>query len=174
MSLPSKQACFYILEMIDAELLEHRHIHPWADGIIMELDAAPTWLSALAIHKDKGEICEALREYIFSEPFEPMPDDMEKFHAACLWLRYERRELSWASFLRLNGEQLDAANADWDCETPYRYLNEFEASGYSKKCEAETRRNYLAHHNLTPWKELAKTTLEPFSRARKIHPSTSA
>ncbi|WP_163341189.1 hypothetical protein [Desulfopila sp. IMCC35008] len=169
MSIPSKQECFYVLEMIESHLIDFSYTHPWAEQIIMGLDAAPPWLGDLAIKKYCGDQSKSIREYIFSEPFVAGPGDMEKFHVACLWLRYERRELSWATFLRLAGEHLDAANADWDCETSYHYLNVYEDSYFCRESEEQTKRDYLADHNLRPWIEMAKKKFEPFRKMRRAN-----
>ncbi len=174
MEIPNKQACFYVLEMLESRLIDFSYTHPWADQIIIRLDYAPSWLSNLASKKYQGDQSKALREYVFSEPFEAGPDEMEKFHVACLWLRYERRELSWATFLRLAGEILDAANADWYCETPYHYLNMHEDAYFSNESEEQTKRDYLTDHDLGPWIEMAKEKFEPFRKMRRANKTNPA
>ena len=174
MAIPSKQECFYVLEMIESGLIDFSYTNPWAEHIITGLDYAPSWLGALATKKYHGDQSKALREYVFSEPFEPSPDDIEKFHVACLWLRYDRRELSWATFLRLAGEHLDAANADWACETPYHYLNVYEDAYFSNAVEEQTKRDYLAEQDLRPWIEMAKEKFEPFRKMRRANKAYAA
>ncbi|MHC4177811.1 MAG: hypothetical protein ACYSWU_09905 [Planctomycetota bacterium] len=169
MSIPSREECRYLLEMVESGLVDFSYTHPWADQIIEELDVAPPWLSDLATKRYQGDQAKALREYVFSEPFEAGPPDLEKFHVACLWLRYERRELSWASLLRVVGDYLDGAGGDWDCETPYHYLNMHEDAYFSMDSELSTRERYLADHDLTPWIEMARQQFEPFKRLRRTN-----
>ena len=166
MEVPTKQECFYVLEMLESGLIDFSYTHRWADKIITKLDMVPAWLFDLATKKYRGDQCKAIREYVFSEPFEASPDEMEKFHIACLWLRYERRELSWATFLRFTGEHLDAVCGDWDCETPYHYLNVYEDAYFSIGSEEQTQRGYLADHSLLPWIAMANEKFEPFRKMR--------
>ena len=174
MAIPGKEECCYVLEMIESNLIDFSYTHPWAEQVISTLDHVSSWLGDLATKKYKGDQSRALREYIFSEPFEPCPDEMEKFHIACLWLRYERRVLSWATFLRLAGERLDTANADWDCETPFHYLNVFEYAYFSRESEEQTKEDYIADHNLRPWIEMAEKRFEPFKKVRRANKADAA
>lgn len=174
MAIPSKQECSYVLEMIESNLIDFSYTHPWAEQIISNSDYAPSWLGDIATKKYQGDQSKALREYIFSEPFEKRPDEIEKFHVACLWLRYERRELSWAQFLRFAGEYLDAASADWDCETPYHYLNVHEDAYFSRQSEELTKKDYLANHNLRPWIDMAKEKFELFKKMRRANKTNAA
>jgi len=172
--IPSKRECFYILEMLESGLIDYSYLVPWADRIITGLKSAPPWLGTLAMKRYTGDLRDALREYVLSEPFEPWPGDIEKFHVACLWLRYKRRELSWATFLRLAGERLDAANGDWDCETPYHYRNVYEDAYFTRESEEQTKEDYLADHDLRSWIALAKEKFEPLRQLRwadKANPS---
>lgn len=174
MAIPSKQECSYVLEMIESKLIDFSYIHPWAEQIISNSDYAPPWLTDIATTKYPDDQSKALREYIFSEPFEKHPNDMEKFHIACLWLRYERRELSWATFLGLAGDYLDAANADWDCETSFHYLNAHEDAYFSINSEELTKKNYLRDHDLQPWIDMAKRKLDPFKKMRRSNKTNAA
>lgn len=177
MEIPSKRECFYVLEMIQAGLIDFSYVQPWADTLIAEIDTVPPWLGDLALKQYRGDLVEALRAYVFSEPFEAGPEDMEKFHVACLWLRYERRELSWATFLRLAGDLLDNVSGDWACETPYYYLNLYRDAYFSVAAEEQTKKDYLSEQDLRPWIELAKEKFEPFRRLKsvcKVHPSAGS
>jgi hypothetical protein len=169
MSIPSKKECFYILEMIESSLIDYCSTQPWADKLIDGADNPPSWVCELSTTQYRGDQIKAVREHVFSEPFISEPTEMEKFHIACLWLRYERRELSWATFLRCAGEKLDASNGDWDCETPYHYLNLFEDAYFSVESEEKTKTEYLADHNLRPWIDLAYQKFAPFKEIRKAN-----
>lgn len=164
--IPNKQECFYILEMLETSLIDYSYTHPWADLLIIETEPPPVWLCELATKKYQGDQIRAIQDYLFSEPFEEVPASLEKFRVACVWLRYERRELSWATFLKTAGEYLDAANGDWDCETPYHYLNVFEDAYFTPEAEAVTKRDYLGDHLLQPWIELARLKFAPFQKHR--------
>lgn len=165
--VPSKQDCFYILAMMKTSLIDYSYTHPWAEELIMMMDSPPSWLCDLAIQKYQGDQITSVRDFVFSDPAESAPPEMEKFAVACLWLRYERRELSWATFLRMAGEILDSANADWYCETPYHYLNVYEDAYFSSEAEERTKRDYLQDHNLKPWIEDAKARFVPFLNRRR-------
>jgi hypothetical protein len=168
MSMPSKQECCYILEMLEAKLIDSSYTQPWAEQLIEETDVPPAWLCDLAIKTYTGHQKDALRGYISSEPFEEAPGDLEKFYLACLWLRYERRELSWATFLDLAGEHLDCVAGNWDCETPYHYLNMHEDAYFSVDSESDTKRQYLADQDLLPFIDLAKQKFELFRMLRRV------
>ena len=167
MQLPNKQECFYILEMLESSLITFHYTEPWADAIVSQLEKPPAWLCNFAIKQFKGDLTKMMRDHIYSEPFESGPPEMEKFYLACLWLRYERRELSWATFLQRAGERLDAASSDWACETPYHYLNLFEGAYFSERAEQDTKRRYLAEHDLKPWIEKAEEKFAPFKAVRR-------
>lgn len=173
-SIPTKYECCYILEMLESGLIDFSYVHPWAGQVIAGLEASPSWFTELAIEKYSGAQARALREYIYSEPLEEHPKDLEKFHVACLWLRYERRELSWATFLGLAGSHLDAANADWECETPYHYLNVHEDAYFSPDSEQQTRVAYLADQDLAPWIAVAREKFEPFKTLRTADKASTA
>lgn len=162
MQIPDKQECLYICEMLESGLIDYCYIHPWAIEVIESLEVAPFWLCELVNKKYRNDQLKAIGSYIYSEPFELVPKDTPKFHMGCLWLRYERREWSWATFLEEAGKFLDAADCDWDCETPYHYLNLYEDAYFTEEAETETKRQYLEDHDMRPWIDLARKKFEPF------------
>ncbi len=107
---------------------------------INQIESVPAWLSRLSTKTSFQDQCKSIKEYIRTEPFEPAPNDLEKFHIGCYWIRYERNELSWATLLNMSGLYLDAICGDWDCETPYHYLNLTENAYFSKESEAITKK----------------------------------
>ncbi len=167
--IPSKQECFYILEMIESNLIDYSYTNPWADQIIEKLDIAPAWLGDIATNKYQDDQKKALREYVYSEPFETGPEGLEKFHVGCLWIRYERRELSWATLLDLIGRYLDTAGIDWECETPFHYLNMHEDAYFSKESEKQAKKAYLADDDIDLWIDMAKRKFEPFRKIRRAN-----
>lgn len=173
MKPPDKSECFYIATMLDSVLIDFTYIHPWADQVIREMENPPYWLCQLAIEKSQDNLLNTLGSFIYGEPFEAPPPDLDKFHVGCLWLRYERRELSWATYLRQVGSHLDAADCGWDCETPYHYLNLHEDADFSLESEENTKRQYLMDHDVQPWIDLARLKFEPFrsqDRPAKANP----
>ena len=154
--------------MIESGLIDYSYIYPWADELIGNLDSAPSWLCELASKKYRGDQLKALGSFMHGEALEPAPKDIEKFHVGCLWLRYERREISWATFLERTGEYLDALHSEWDCETPYHYLNLYEDAYFTPKAEEETKSRYLQEHDVLPWIALAREKFEPFRRQTRL------
>jgi hypothetical protein len=174
LTLPSKQDCFYILEMLKTSLINYNYTQRWADELVMAAGPPPVWLCELAIKKYQGDQIKAVQEFVCSEPFEAAPAEMQKFAVACLWLRYERRELSWATFLQKAGDILDPANTDWECETPYHYLNVYEDSYFTPAAEKRTKHDYLKNHDLMPWIEEARARFAPFLKRRWGNKSVEA
>ena len=168
MSLPSKSDCFYVVEMVESRLVDYSYTQPWADELIKGINMVPGWLFKISTRSSFHEQSKAIKEYVFSEPFAQAPEDMDKFYVGCLYVRHERRELSWATFLDLTGEYLDTASCDWDCETPYHYLNITEDSYFSEESERETKRAYFNDHEIRPWAMLASSKFEPFRIRRKM------
>lgn len=160
--LPNKQDCYYVIEMLESSLIDYRYTHPWAHNIIESSESPPSWRVDVSLNSYRGDQISAILEYVNSEPREDCPSDLEKFYIACLWLRYERRELSWATFLREAGEYLDAVNGDWHCETPYHYLNLHEDAHFSEASEKATKSQYLEEQNLLPWIRSAKEKMQWF------------
>jgi hypothetical protein len=152
--------------MLKTSLFDYRYTQPWADEIITHVESPPAWLCDLATKRYQGDQIKILQEFISCEPFEPSPVDMEKFAVACLWIRYERRELSWAIFLAKAGEILDACSSDWDCETPYHYLNVYKDAYFTPVSEEKTKEAYFKDHDLHPWIKEAKSRFAPFLELR--------
>ena len=160
--VPSKKDCYYIVEMLESKLIDYRQTQPWADKIIAGTDAPASWLFDVSLKKYQDDQVLAVREFAYGQPFTDIPNDLDKFHIACLWLRYERRELSWATLLKEIGDYLDAANCDWDCETPYHYLSLHENAGFSKESEEATKNEYLNEQNVIAWVNEAKEKIHWF------------
>ena len=165
--IPTKQDCYYILAMLESTLIDFCYTQPWADKLIGGMEVSPSWLCDVATKKSTEDQKKAFREYLSSEPFELCPTDYHKFLIGCLWLRYERRELSWATYLQQVGQYLDSVGVTgWDCETPYSYLNQFEANYFTKKSEERTKKLYLKDHDVFPYAKRATEKLKPLMKAR--------
>ena len=69
-----------------------------------------------------------------SEPFEDLSGASDDF-LGFLWIRYQRRELSWATFLNEAGVYSDGANGAIECEFFYTMLNELEEADFGSGVE---------------------------------------
>lgn len=101
----------------------------FCDDIIMEMDNPPYWILELSSVKYIPDAVTILNNYAFSEPFEELSMDLDDFYIGSLYIRYERREISWATFLEKAGNYAD--NYQWckkDCEYFYYMLNDYEDS----------------------------------------------
>ena len=157
-----------MLEMLETHLIDFSYIQPWADEIIEEVELIPDWLFTISTKTAFSELSKAIRQYVFSEPYESAPSNIEKFHIACYWHRHLRREISWSTFLDITGRYLDAACGEWDCETPYHYLNRTEDSYFTEESEKVTKIAYFNDHDLQPWVVFVSEKFEPFKSRRKM------
>lgn len=134
--LPDTQHARRIREMHAAGLLSWRHLQPWATALVAQLDEPPWWVCQLVTLTYQGDIARCIGEHVHSPPFEhsdlAAPSDV---HAAALLLRYHRRELSWATFLREAGAATDAEPGREDCEYFYVMLSRLEERDYDERFE---------------------------------------
>jgi hypothetical protein len=142
-SVPDKRFVLRLATMVESRLVWYEHFAPWADELIMKLDAPPYWLLELSTTQYQPDAARILRDEADSPPFES--DDVEDRndrvdeYVACLFLRYRRGELSWASFLRETGMYLDSANGRRACEDFYSLLTDLEHHEYAKELERTQR-----------------------------------
>ncbi len=107
-------------------------------GVRVDVDgaAAYAWLCDVAMQTYSPDVSKSLGEYLCSEPSESVErEELDDEHLSSLYLRFERRELSWATFLELAGGYADSANGTWECEEFYSFLNEFEDADFSSAVE---------------------------------------
>lgn len=117
--------------MVDSGLINYKHYYKFCDEIIEYTENPPYWIIDLATIKYIPDATKVINEYAYSEPFEEMPDFYD-FYIACLYLRYRRREITWASFLWGSGEYADRTQAvKCDCEWFYEMVTELEDCEYS-------------------------------------------
>lgn len=122
--------------MLDAGLINYKHYYLWCDEIIENLDDPPYWIIELATIKFLPSAVTIVNKYAFSEPSEKFNNDSE-LYIACLFIMYEIRQISWASFLYSAGNYKDGAGycGKLDCEYFYHRLNEYEDSNYTVDTE---------------------------------------
>ena len=124
-----------IAMMIEARLIWYQHYYPWADEIIVALDNPPYWILEIATVKYFPKAVEIINEFVNSDPIESFDTEYESGFVACLFLRYERGEISWATFLTDAGCFTDSYDGEEDCSYFYNLLNLIGDSGYSKTIE---------------------------------------
>jgi hypothetical protein len=122
--------------MLDAGLVSYKELQPWAESILLSIQNPPNWLCNVAMQKYSPDVSQSLGEYVWSEPFESV-DQVERDdeHLSSLYLRFERHELSWATFLDLAGQYADRADGAWECEEFFHLLNELEDADFSPTVE---------------------------------------
>lgn len=119
---------------IDADCITYRHYIPWADRMIQRLAQPPLWICDLSVKKYKPDALDTVGEYVWSEPFEQFTDEDSEY-IGFLFIRYQRHELSWATFLNEAGRRTDALNGNIDCEYFYLMLNELEEKEFGPEIE---------------------------------------
>jgi hypothetical protein len=108
--------------MLDAGLIS-RELQSWAESLLASISSPPQWLCDVAFQKYSPDVSKSLGEYVWSQPFESVDySEADDEHLASLYLRFERRELSWATFLDLAGRYTDNADRGWVCEEFYELL----------------------------------------------------
>jgi hypothetical protein len=163
----SKAMAYRIEAMESAGLISYKHHIPWADGIIAQLEKPPHWILELATLKYIGDVQKALRGYIFSEPFEQM-DKCEYYrdYLSSLILRYRRRELSWATFLKAAGRFTDCSEGgNHPCEYFFEMLNDFEDSDFNSALEEAQIKQVL-----TEYESAVQELLPLYQEFRRFYP----
>lgn len=142
-SVPDKRFALRLATMVKSRLVWYEHFAPWADELIMKLDAPPYWLLELSTTRYQPDAAGILSDYAHSPPYDSIGaserNDQVDEYVACLFLRYRRGELSWASFLRETGQYLDVANGRRACEDFYALLTDLEHHEYAKDLENTQR-----------------------------------
>lgn len=126
--------------MIELRLIGYKHYYPWADEVIMAMEEPPSWILEIATIKYFPKALEVIYEFVSSPPFEPFDAESNvDEYLACLFLRYKRGEISWATFLNEAGLFTDARNGHRPCEDFYCRLNDLEDSEFAKDIEQNQR-----------------------------------
>lgn len=116
--------------MLESKLIWYKHYQLFCDDIIEEYVRPPYWIIELAIVRYQGDAVRIVNEYLHSEPIDYGKHSDQ--YIACLYIRYIRRELSWASFLYLSGQYSDSCqSAKEPCEYFYELLSKFEDNDYN-------------------------------------------
>lgn len=142
-SVPDQRFALRLATMVESRLIWYEHFAPWADELILKLDAPPSWLLELSTARYQPDAARIIHDYADAPPFEEGATDERNGrideYVACLFLRYQRGELSWATFLRETGDYLDSANGRRACEDFYSLLTDLEHHEYAKELERTQR-----------------------------------
>ena len=137
----SKALAHRLTAMIEGRLLTYREYIPWADAVILSMQRPPVWILDLAVVKYLPDAVRAVSKFAHSEPFEPLTwDTWTDDYVASIYIRYARRELSWATFLEMSGTQADNNGGRNECEYFYGMLNRYEEANFAEPLEAEQRK----------------------------------
>lgn len=121
--------------MLEAGLIWYKHYYLFCDEIIETLDKPPYWIIDLAVTSYTGDAEKIVNSYAFSEPFETFEDSLYDLHIGCLFLRYERREMSWSAFLKASGDYADGYHVRNGCGFFYDMLSLYVDGEYSADLE---------------------------------------
>ncbi|QSF44998.1 hypothetical protein [Paenibacillus tianjinensis] len=122
--------------MLESGLIWYEHYFMFCDEIIERLDKPPYWIIDLAVTSYNKDAERIVNNYAFSEPFEAFEDSLFDLHIGCLFLRYERREISWSAFLKASGDFADGYQTVKNgCGFFYDMLNMYAHSEYSADLE---------------------------------------
>ena len=159
----SRPFALRLYTMIDAKFVTYRLHIPWADATIARLDSPPYWILDLAITPYRPAAQKIVGEFAHSEPFAILSADVQtNEYVVSAYLRYARREISWASFLQIAGEESDANGGLRSCEYFYDYLNNLEASSFAAEVEEQQKREVLPQYS-----ELANSLLRTYGELTK-------
>lgn len=136
----NKEVAHKIGIMIFSRLIWYKHYYPWCDEIIEKEENPPYWIIELATTKYIPTAVSIINSYVYSE-LKDIFNSTHEYYIACLILKYERSELSWATFLESSGIYTDGNAAKVDCEYFYYMLNDFENSEYDRSIEIIQREN---------------------------------
>jgi len=124
--------------MIESGLIWYKHYFLFCDEVIEKLDKPPYWIIELATTTYTGDAIKIVNTYAFSEPFENFSNSLYDLYVGCLYIRYERKQISWASFLNKSGDFADGSGyfaLKQGCDFFYTMLNDYEDNECSSDLE---------------------------------------
>lgn len=138
---PTKEFACKLSIMLESKLIWYKHFQPFCDDIILAHTKPPYWIIELAAVRYQGSAIEIVNKYIHSEPFvDDYRNSLFDQYIACLYIKYDRREISWASFLLGSGQYADHVQAVKEpCEYFFELLNEYEAEEFNIELEYKQR-----------------------------------
>lgn len=119
----------------------------WCDRHILAEPEPPHWMLELTATRDPVEAGGLVTSTAAEQADAAGALDRDDFWVACQFLRCQRDDIDWATFLTLAAGYSDCAGGTWECEEYYQFLNELEAIGGSGWLEAEQVRIFtVAFH----------------------------
>jgi hypothetical protein len=132
----NKEFAIKLSAMLEARLIWYKHYFIFCDEIIDKYDYPPYWIIELSITKYLPDAIRIVKEYAYSEPFEQSSTNLNDYYIGCIFVKYLRKEISWATFLEESGKRADSSGAvKEECEYFYYMLNDLEDSHFSAKLE---------------------------------------
>lgn len=131
----SREFAAKLATMLDVSLIHYKYYELWCDEIIESMENPPEWIITL----ENTKFLPAARAIVYSYAFsEPVSDFFYRdFYLACLYIKYEIKQISWATFLEDAGEFSDGSNCCVECEYFYSFLNQLEDNEFSLSIESE-------------------------------------
>lgn len=138
---PNKEFACKLGIMLGSKLIWYKHFQPFCDDIILEYTKPPYWIIELATVRYQGSAIEIVNKYIHSEPCITYYNSKHfDQYIACLYIKYDRREISWASFLLESGQYADSCEAVKEpCEYFFDLLSQYEAEEFNIELEHKQR-----------------------------------
>lgn len=154
--------------MLDAGLISYKELQPWAESLLMSMERPPRWLCDVAIKTYSPDVSKSLAEFVWSPQFwSDQPEaveraDVDDEHLSSLYLRFERRDVSWATFLELAGQYADNAQGIWNCSEFFKFWNDLEDADFALAVEQKQQ------------EEISSKLRAPIGRIRALHESLKA
>lgn len=125
----SKNFAAKMAVMLDASLIHYKHYELWCDEIIESMKQPPEWILALTDTKYLPDARNIVSSYAFADS---APDFCyADFYLACLYMKYRKKHISWATFLLSAGEYSDGNDCCVECEFFYSLLTQLEENEFS-------------------------------------------
>ena len=139
-----------LYSMIEARLLKYQHYAPWADAVIVRSASPPRWVLDLTLTKYIPKAAEIAHGFAMERAGEGMTltwDQAVDDFVAATFLRYKRREISWATCLEECGKEADSNGGRNECEYFYSMLTEYEDSNFAEAIELRQNELFLREYS---------------------------
>jgi hypothetical protein len=128
-----------LASLIEARLLTFKYYTRWTDALIAAEGFPPRWVLDLAVTQYVPDAVRIVTGYV-NERWETLPphasQDSVDDYVAAQYLRFGRREISWATCLEECGRYSDGSSGRVECEHFYGMLNDYEDSNFAPPVEA--------------------------------------
>lgn len=152
--------------MLVSKLIDYSYVNSWADNLILRIDLTPIWLCDLSTKQNQNELIDSISKYINEDPFISKPNDLNECYVACLFMRYQRSEITWSTFLIESGSYIDSSESNWCCETFYDYHTKHSNSYFKNYSEKRTKNKLLDELPITKYVNFMEEKFKPFYKFR--------